>query len=72
MLGKEEVDVVYCLRKVRNEYGKTIRKDYESGKLKEKRSNMTQWDIREDGICNTLTTVLKDNYILEVGDTDVF
>lgn len=72
MLGKEEVDVVYCLRKVRNEYGKAIRKDYESGKLKEKRSNMTQWDIREDGICNTLTTVLKDNYILEVGDTDVF
>lgn len=28
---------------------------------------MTQWEPRYDGICNTLTTVLKDNYILEIG-----
>lgn len=59
---------VSCLRKVRNEYGKAIRKDYESGKVKEKRAKMTQYEPRGDGLCNTLTTVLKDNYILEVYD----
>lgn len=58
----------YCLRKVRTEYGKTIRKDYEAGKIKEKRSNMTKYTPRSDGLLNTLTTVLKDNYILEVND----
>lgn len=58
----------YCLRKVRTEYGKTIRKDYEVGKIKEKRSNMTKYMPRSDGLLNTLTTVLKDNYILEVND----
>lgn len=56
----------YCLRKVRTEYGKMIRKDYEAGRVKEKRNNMTQYEPRDDGLLNTLTTVLKDNYILEV------
>jgi hypothetical protein len=41
-----------------------IRKDYENGKIKEKRCNMREYTIREDGCCNTLTTVQKDNYIL--------
>ena len=49
----------------RNEYGKAIRKKYESGELKESRHNMTDLVPRTDGISNTLTTVLKDNWLAE-------
>ena len=49
----------------RTEYGKAIRKKYESGEIKESRHNMTEMKPRTDGISNTLTTVLKDNYIIE-------
>ncbi len=49
----------------RTEYGKSIRKDYESGKIQESRHNMTELQPREDGISNTLTTVQKDNLVLE-------
>lgn len=48
----------------RTEYGKAIRKNYESGKIKESRHNMTELRPREDGISNTLTTVQKDNLLL--------
>lgn len=48
----------------RTEYGKKIRKQYESGGVQEKRSNMQRLEPRNDGICNTITTVLKDNLIL--------
>lgn len=53
----------FVLRKSRTEYGKLVRKAYESHQLYEKRGNMVEWDIRFDGFANTLTTVLKDNYI---------
>lgn len=53
------------LRKVRTEYGKSIRKDYESKNINEKISNMTTLEPRTDGISNTLTTVQKDNLVLE-------
>ena len=43
-----------------------IRKAYEAGYIKEKRNNMREIIPRTDGICNTLTTVLKDNYIIEM------
>lgn len=56
----------YALRYQRNEYAKAIRKDYEAGKIKERRCNMREYTIREDECANTLTTVLKDNYILEI------
>lgn len=56
----------YALRYQRNEYAKAIRKDYEAGKIKERRCNMREYTIRDDGCCNTLSTVIKDNYILEV------
>lgn len=49
----------------RNEYGKAIRKDYENGKIQESRHNMTELQPREDGISNTLTTVQKDNLVIE-------
>jgi len=48
----------------RTEYGKAIRKQYESGGVQEKRSNMVQLEPRNDGLCNTITTVLKDNLVL--------
>lgn len=47
----------------RNAYGKTIRKDYESGIVKGKRGNMTDLVPREDGLSNTITTVQKDNLL---------
>lgn len=53
------------LTKERTEYGKAIRKDYDSGRVKEKRSNMTKWEPRKDGISNTLTCVQKDNMLCE-------
>ena len=49
----------------RTEYGKQIRKDYESGTVKESRHNMTELEPRNDGIANTLTTVEKDNFLIE-------
>jgi site-specific DNA-cytosine methylase len=49
----------------RTEYGKAIRKDYENGKIQESRHNMTELQPRSDGISNTLTTVQKDNLVLE-------
>lgn len=49
----------------RTEYGKMIRKDYEAGINKESRHNMTELSPRTDGICNTITTVQKDNYLCE-------
>ena len=49
----------------RTEYGKAIRKAYEAGEIQESRHNMTELVPREDGITNTLTTVQKDNYVVE-------
>ena len=55
------------LRPVRTEYGKQIRKAYESGEIQESRHNMTELHPRTDGITNTLTTVQKDNYLHDGG-----
>lgn len=52
------------LRYQRTEYAKHIRKQYESGIIKERRCNMREYTVRNDEITNTLTTVLKDNYIV--------
>lgn len=49
----------------RTEYGKQIRKAYESGQIQESRHNMTELEPRKDDISNTLTTVQKDNLVLE-------
>lgn len=49
----------------RTEYGKQIRKAYESGQIQESRHNMTELEPRQDNISNTLTTVQKDNLLLE-------
>ena len=48
----------------RTEFGKQVRKDYESGNLKTQRKNIQQLEPRSDGVCNTITSVQKDNLIL--------
>ena len=53
------------LRAERTEYGKAIRKQYEAGEIDEKIGNMREMKPRTDGIANTLTTVQKDNYVVE-------
>lgn len=49
----------------RTEYGKQIRKAYESGQIQESRHNMTELEPRQDNVSNMLTTVQKDNLLLE-------
>lgn len=61
----------YVLRPVRTDYGKAIRKKYEAHEISISRHEMTRMEPRFDGVANTLTTVLKDNYIMvieRVGD----
>ena len=54
----------------RTEYGKAIRKQYEAGEIQEQRSNLQQFEPRNDGVSNTLTGVQKDNYVVEPLHTD--
>lgn len=56
----------FTLKYQRTEYGKQIRKQYEHGEIKERRCNMREYTVRKDGLSNTITTVQKDNYVLEV------
>ena len=49
----------------RTEYGKALRKDYDAGRIQESRHNMSELEPRTDGICNTITTVQKDNLLME-------
>lgn len=51
------------LRTVRSDFGKAIRKQYESGEIKISRHKFLQHEIREDGIVNTLDSVQKDNLL---------
>ena len=53
------------LRAERTEYGKAIRKQYEAGEIDEKIGNMREMKPRTDGVSNTITTVQKDNYVIE-------
>lgn len=61
MRGREDS----CLTPKRTEYGKSIRKDYEAGKIKEQRGNIQQLEPRLDNKTNCLTSVQKDNLILQ-------
>lgn len=53
------------LRAERTDYGKAIRKKYETGEIYEKICNMREMRPRTDGVSNTITTVQKDNYVME-------
>jgi len=52
------------LKYERTEYAKKIRKEYEHENRKERRCNMREWTVGGD-VSNTITSVQKDNYILE-------
>lgn len=43
-----------------------MRKQYESGEFWDSRHNMTVHSIRPDELSNTLSTVLKDNLLIEI------
>ena len=63
--GQESENLLPAILKYqRTEYAKQIRKDYEAGKIKERRCNMREYTIRTDGLTNTLTSVQKDNYLV--------
>ena len=47
----------------RNEYGKAIRKAYESGKIKVHRKDLKKFSLEKSDVSNTLTTVQNDNLI---------
>lgn len=49
------------LRSIRSDYGKEIRKDYESGNFSCSRHDFLEHEIRDDNISNTIDTVQKDN-----------
>lgn len=55
----------------RTEFGKSIRKRYESGDIKLSRHKMTEMEARTDGISNTLTTVQKDNIVMTTKNTEI-
>ena len=47
----------------RTDYGKRMRRAYESGEFKASRHDFTEMAPRMDGVSNTLTSVQKDNYL---------
>jgi len=53
------------LRMVRTEEGKALRKQYESGEIHHGFNEYREAEPRQDGVSNTITTVQKDNIILE-------
>lgn len=61
MRGREAV-----LTPKRTEYGKSIRKDYEAGNIETQRKNIQQLEPRTDGKTNTLTSVQKDNLVMQL------
>lgn len=62
------IDPLGVLRNVRTEYGKEIRKDYESGKLDISRHKFLANEIREDGIANTLDTSCNQGIFVQVSE----
>lgn len=55
-----------CLTSQRTEYGKAIRRQYEAHEITEPRSAITRLEPRTDGKTNTITTVQKDNLIMQL------
>lgn len=54
----------------RTDYGKKMRKAYESGLFKASRHTFLRLEPRFNGISNTITTVLKDNLVLVEIETE--
>lgn len=55
-----------CLTSQRTEYGKAIRRQYEAHEITEPRKAITRLEPRTDGKTNTITTVQKDNLIMQL------
>ena len=53
----------FVLKTERSDYGKAVRKAYESGEIRFKRMEVKQYTARLDGVSNTITGVQKDNWI---------
>lgn len=51
-------------RKERTEYGRRVRREYERGLPYDKA--MRQYMPRPDGLSNTITTIVKDNLLIEI------
>lgn len=49
----------------RTEFGKAIRKKYDSHQIHFKRQDMREWIPKGDGTSNTITSVTKDNVLME-------
>lgn len=62
-LLKTMVSEPQVLTPKRTEFGKAIRKQYESHEIEMSRHDMTTMEPRTDGVSNTLTSVQKDNYL---------
>lgn len=56
------------LRTVRSEFGKAIRKKYESGEIQISRHRFLQHEIREDGMANTLDTGCNQGIFVKLKD----
>ena len=56
---------VAALRMVRTEEGKRLRKAYEAHEVHHGYNEHREAEPRTDGNCNTISTVQKDNYLLE-------
>ena len=65
--GTQQIKVVdaQALRMVRTEKGKELRKAYENHEIHHGFNEHRQAEPRKDGCANTLSTVLKDNHIVE-------
>ena len=61
----KNTDDVAILRFERTEFGKAVRKKYEHGLAYYRRNDMRCLSPRHDDLCNTISTVLKDNLLIE-------
>lgn len=59
-----------ALRMVRTEEGKKLRKAYEAHEVHHGFNEHREAEPRTDGLCNTISTVQKDNYLLETDTVD--
>lgn len=65
LIAYEFPDDQFCLNKKRNELGRQIRKEYEAGTVKARRSDLVDYAPREDDKTGAITTVQSDNLIVQ-------
>lgn len=58
------------LKSERTYFGKSVRKQYERHKINLKRQDMREWLPHRDGVSNTISTVTKDNVLMETSNND--